>query len=59
MVIDVPPRAISHIDNEEDDYQAIIPKIFKKNGKALTIWFTGPGVAGKSSLIGKLVSEFK
>jgi hypothetical protein len=37
MVIDVPPRAISHIDNEEDDYQAIIPKIFKKTGKALTI----------------------
>ena len=52
-------RAISIIDNEENNYQEIIRQIFKKTGKALTIGFTGPGGAGKSSLIGKLVSEFK
>ena len=52
-------RAISLIDNEEGDYQEIIRQIFKRTGKALTIGFTGPGGAGKSSLIGKLVTEFK
>ena len=52
-------RAISLIDNEEGEYQEIISQIFKKTGKAMTIGFTGPGGAGKSSLIGKLVVEFK
>jgi LAO/AO transport system kinase len=36
----------------------IIRKIFKKTGKARTIGFTGPGGAGKSTLIGKLAAEF-
>jgi len=52
-------RAISLIDNEDGEYQEIIRQIFKKTGKAMTIGFTGPGGSGKSSLIGKLVSEFK
>jgi len=52
-------RAISLIDNEEGEYQEIIRQIFKKTGNAITIGFTGPGGAGKSSLIGKLVMEFK
>ena len=52
-------RAISLIDNEEGDYQEIIRQIFKKTGKAMTIGFTGPGGSGKSSLISKLVNEFK
>ena len=52
-------RAISIIDNEEGEYQEIIRQIFKKTGKAMTIGFTGPRGAGKSSLIGKLVNEFK
>jgi LAO/AO transport system kinase len=52
-------RAISIIDNEEGEYQEIIRQIFKKTGKAMTIGFTGPGGAGKSSLIGKLIDEFK
>ncbi|HET8856423.1 MAG TPA: methylmalonyl Co-A mutase-associated GTPase MeaB [Nitrososphaeraceae archaeon] len=52
-------RAISIIDNEEGEYQEIIRQIFKKTGKAMTIGFTGPGGSGKSSLIGKLVEEFK
>ena len=52
-------RAISLIDNEEGEYQEIIRQIFKKTGKAMTIGFTGPGGSGKSSLISKLVNEFK
>lgn len=52
-------RAISIIDNEEDHHQEIIREIFKKTGKALTLGFTGPGGAGKSTLIGKLVPEFE
>lgn len=52
-------RAISLIDNEEGDYQEIIRQIYKKTGKAMSIGFTGPGGSGKSSLIGKLVKEFK
>ena len=52
-------RAISLIDNEEGEYQEIIRQIYKKTGKAMTIGFTGPGGSGKSSLIGKLVNEFK
>ena len=52
-------RAISLIDNEEGEYQDIIRHIYKKTGKAMTIGFTGPGGSGKSSLIGKLVKEFK
>ena len=52
-------RAISLIDNEEGEYQDIIRHIYKKTGKAMTIGFTGPGGSGKSSLIGKLVNEFK
>lgn len=52
-------RAISIIDNEEDHHQEIIRQIFKKTGKAMTLGLTGPGGAGKSSLIGKLVPEFQ
>ena len=52
-------RAISLIDNEEGEYQDIIRHIYKKTGKAMTIGFTGPGGSGKSSLIGRLVKEFK
>jgi LAO/AO transport system kinase len=52
-------RAISLIDNEEGEYQEIIRQIFKKTGKAMTIGFTGPGGSGKSSLISKLVNDFK
>ncbi len=52
-------RAISIIDNEEGKYQEIISQIFKNTGKAMTIGLTGSGGAGKSSLIDKLLDEFK
>jgi LAO/AO transport system kinase len=52
-------RAISIIDNEEGKYQEIIRQIFKNTGQAMTIGLTGSGGAGKSSLIDKLIDEFK
>jgi LAO/AO transport system kinase len=50
-------RAISIVDNDEPESREIIKQIFGKTGKAKTIGFTGPGGAGKSSLIGKLIPE--
>ncbi|HEY3524567.1 MAG TPA: methylmalonyl Co-A mutase-associated GTPase MeaB [Nitrososphaeraceae archaeon] len=52
-------RAISLIDNEEGKYQEIISQIFQNTGTAMTIGLTGPGGSGKSTLIGKLIDEFK
>ena len=50
-------RAISIVDNDEPESHEIIKQIFSKTGKAGTVGFTGPGGAGKSSLIGKLIPE--
>ena len=52
-------RAISIIDNDEPDSKIILKQIFNKTGNAKTLGFTGPGGAGKSSLIGKLVPELQ
>jgi LAO/AO transport system kinase len=50
-------RAISIIDNDEPESREIIKQIFGKTGSAKTVGFTGPGGAGKSSLVGKLIPE--
>jgi len=50
-------RAISIVDNDEPESRVIIKQIFAKTGKAKTVGFTGPGGAGKSSLVGKLIPE--
>jgi LAO/AO transport system kinase len=50
-------RAISIIDNDQPESREIIKQIFGKTGGARTVGFTGPGGAGKSSLIGKLIPE--
>ena len=52
-------RAISIIDNDENDSHRIISEIFSKTGNAKMVGFTGSGGAGKSSLIGKLVPNFQ
>lgn len=52
-------RAISIIDNNEPYANSIIQNIFKLTGNAITIGFTGAGGAGKSSLIGQILSEFQ
>ena len=51
-------RAISIIDNNENESRAIIQAIFEKTGSARTIGLTGSAGAGKSTLIGKLIPEF-
>ncbi|HXG06295.1 MAG TPA: methylmalonyl Co-A mutase-associated GTPase MeaB [Nitrososphaera sp.] len=50
-------RAISIVDNDEPESREIIRQIFSKTGKARTVGFTGPGGAGKSSLIGRLIPQ--
>jgi LAO/AO transport system kinase len=52
-------RAISIVDNAEPDSKIILRQIFDKTGNAKTVGFTGPGGAGKSSLIAKLVPELQ
>ncbi|HVX01800.1 MAG TPA: methylmalonyl Co-A mutase-associated GTPase MeaB [Nitrososphaera sp.] len=50
-------RAISIVDNCDPESKQIIKEIFGKTGKARTVGFTGPGGAGKSSLLGRLIPE--
>jgi LAO/AO transport system kinase len=50
-------RAISIVDNDAPESREIIKQIFNKTGSARTVGFTGPGGAGKSSLVGKLIPE--
>jgi LAO/AO transport system kinase len=52
-------RAISIVDNDEPESREIIKQIFSKTGNIRTVGFTGPGGAGKSSLVGKLIPEFE
>lgn len=52
-------RAISIIDNDDPQSREIIRQIFNKTGKAKIVGFTGPGGAGKSSLIGKVIPELQ
>ena len=51
-------RAISIIDNNEPESLNIIHGIFKKTKNARTIGFTGSAGAGKSTLIGRIATEF-
>jgi LAO/AO transport system kinase len=50
-------KAISIVDNDEPDSREIMKQIFRKTGNIKTVGFTGPGGAGKSSLVGKLIPE--
>jgi LAO/AO transport system kinase len=50
-------RAISIVDNDEPESREIIKQIFSKTGNIRTVGFTGPGGAGKSTLVGKLIPE--
>jgi LAO/AO transport system kinase len=52
-------KAISIVDNDEPESREIIKQIFSKTGNIKTVGFTGPGGAGKSSLVGKLIPEYQ
>ncbi len=47
-------RIISCIENRDNEYEAVLSKLFPKSGNAYRIGITGPTGAGKSSLVDKL-----
>ena len=52
-------RAITTIENNAPGAKALIARIFPHTGKAHVIGLTGPGGAGKSTLIEKIVREYR
>lgn len=52
-------QSISKIDDENPQAHEILRKIYPKTGNAITLGFTGPAGAGKSTLIGKLIPYLK
>jgi len=52
-------KAISLIENDQKDGRLLVKKIFKKTGHARVIGITGPAGAGKSTLIDKLIEEYR
>ena len=52
-------RSISIVDDDCPQSYEILKKIYPKTGNTITIGFTGPGGAGKSTLIGNLIPYFK
>ncbi len=52
-------RAITIIENNQPEAKKIVSTIFGHTGKAHIIGLTGPGGAGKSTLIEKIVREYR
>ena len=52
-------RAITTIENNDPDAQKLIARIYAHTGKAHIIGLTGAGGAGKSTLIEKIVKEYR
>src|SRR5918999_729505 len=52
-------RVISKIEREDPEVPEIISEIYPHTGKTLTVGFTGPPGAGKSSIIAKLIELYR
>ncbi|MEM3579103.1 MAG: methylmalonyl Co-A mutase-associated GTPase MeaB [Candidatus Bathyarchaeia archaeon] len=52
-------RAITMVENSPEEAQKLIASIYPYTGKAHVIGLTGPGGAGKSTLIEKMVREYR
>jgi LAO/AO transport system kinase len=52
-------RAITTIENNDPEAQKLVARIYSHTGKAHVIGLTGAGGAGKSTLIEKIVKEYR
>jgi LAO/AO transport system kinase len=52
-------KAITIVENNQEEAQRLIALIYPHTGKAHVIGLTGPGGAGKSTLIEKMIKEYR
>ena len=52
-------RVISKIEDEDPQMPEIVSELYRHTGAALSVGFTGPPGAGKSSIIAKLIELFR
>ena len=52
-------RVISRIEDEDPETPDIVSELYPHTGKAITVGFTGPPGAGKSSIIAKLIELYR
>src|SRR5918998_5786585 len=52
-------RVISKVEDENPETSDIISELYSHTGEALSVGFTGPPGAGKSSIIAKLIELYR
>ena len=52
-------RAATQIENRTPEARALLKELFPRTGRALVVGLTGPPGAGKSTLAGALISEWR
>ena len=52
-------RALSVVTNEDEGFESVIRAFFPYHGRAHKIGLCGPPGSGKSSLVNRLVAEFR